>query len=592
MTYSDNPRKVYGKVEIVYSDASISKELEVTTSSNAQISHPNEVYWGYAVPSVKACTMDGNSKMNGQYQMITDICVLGWWSGVHCGADGVFANPPYLELSFVQRPIISWRVHGDTKLGQYPVEFRIDCKRNGTVVKSLTVKDNKKVEASVDLKVDDITEIRVTILKWSTPNACAKILQFYESLFEVYEGDTLQMFEVNEEFGSAEGNYNLSSDTLTVTLHNTDRKFDQGYLRSLVVLDRKVTPSLGVQNDTGDIEYTPLGTFYSDEWQVNQDSQWVKLSAVDKLLRFQEKTYIGFPLKSRASLYEIAEHVLVAGGLTPSNFVISETLKNIVVDEAYLPKTTVWDALQEIANAGLCKIYKDRNDRMIIRVEGDATVPSDVIIEPSNMFSYTSSVSLTEFANSIRVEYCEINIAEDLSDAAEIQLTLDGGEERTLEVDYSSEIAYVSAVSDNSSIKIRSFNTGVNACLITVYNASSQATSGTITISGNAIEVTTKSITKREQKSIDDYGIVEYSHPTSELVQSSARAEYIASVLLQKMKAGEGVITQNWRGNPSLKLGQTYKSIDRFDTEGNLLCEYNKITFDGSLNQETRGRKV
>ena len=39
--------------------------------------------------------------------------------------------------------------------------------------------------------------------------------------------------------------------------------------------------------------YTRLGTFYSEEWQVEQDSQWVKCTAVDRLMRLQSQTYMG-----------------------------------------------------------------------------------------------------------------------------------------------------------------------------------------------------------------------------------------------------------------------------------------------------------
>ena len=111
-------------------------------------------------------------------------------------------------------------------------------------------------------------------------------------------------------------------------------------------------------------------------------------------------------------------------------------------------------------------------------------------------------------------------------------------------------------------------------------------------MSGNAISVNTKAITKRDERSVEDYGVVEYTHPTSELVQSVEHAEYIATVLLKKMQAGAGVITQTWRGNPALELGHKYKSYDRFDSKSDLLCEYNKITYDGGLTQETRGRKI
>ena len=117
-------------------------------------------------------------------------------------------------------------------------------------------------KANLEPKIADITSIRMTIAKWSTPNACAKILQFYDKLYEEYHGDALQMFEVNEEMCSSDGNYNINSDTMTVTLHNTDRKFVKGYLRSLMLLGSKISPSIGIEKN-GEVVYRKLGTFFS-----------------------------------------------------------------------------------------------------------------------------------------------------------------------------------------------------------------------------------------------------------------------------------------------------------------------------------------
>ena len=44
MEYTDNPRKVYAKIRIVYSDSEISKELAVETSGNGAISFPVQTY--------------------------------------------------------------------------------------------------------------------------------------------------------------------------------------------------------------------------------------------------------------------------------------------------------------------------------------------------------------------------------------------------------------------------------------------------------------------------------------------------------------------------------------------------------------------
>ena len=163
MSYQDNPRKVYGKVEIVYSDADISKDITTTESGNSQISHPNEVYLGYTYPTVRACTMDGHSTMDGTFQMIDDSVICGWWSGVLSGADGTFTSPPYIELFFVQRPIISWKIKGDIKLGQYPVDFTVQYKHNGAIVRTDTVTANTSNEVELRPMIEDITSVRLTI---------------------------------------------------------------------------------------------------------------------------------------------------------------------------------------------------------------------------------------------------------------------------------------------------------------------------------------------------------------------------------------------------------------------------------------------
>ena len=590
MKYSDNPRKVYGKVEIVYADEELSRDVKVAVSANSEISHPAEVYKPPYKPTVKACTMDGNSTMDGTFQMMSDELVVGWWSGKLADSSGIFARKPYIELSFGMRPIVFWRVIGDEKLHQYPVDFTLQYKRNGTIVKTDMITGNTEVEVIVNPKIADITSVRMTISKWNTPNACAKILRFFERVYETYEGKDLLSFEVGEELCSSEGNYNINSDSMTVSIYNEDRKFDKGYLRTLMLLDRKLYPFIGIENG-GKIEFKPLGVFYSDEWDIPQDSQWVKCTATDRLMRLQIKTYVGFPLVENVSLYEIAEDILTKMGVNSTEYQITERLKDFVVEMALLPKTTGWDALQEIANAGLCKVFIDRENRIVIKCEDDAPVNSRIEINPGNMFSYKSNISLTDFSNSVSVDYCEISIKDDIIDVAESEIRLEPNETKMITIDYTSEVAYPSAASNNATVRIISFGSGVNSCTCELRNTTGTAQTTVITVSGNAIDINTRTVTVRDEESIFLYGIVEYSHPTSELVQSHEQAEYMATLLLNRMKAGEGSITAEWRGDPALEVGLAYDSIDRFGDKENLICEYNKFSYDGGLKQETRGRK-
>lgn len=590
MKYMDNPRKVYGKVEIVYADEELSRDVRTIVSGNSEISHPNEVYHLPSEPTVKACTMDGNSTMDGTFQMMGDELIVGWWSGKLSDSSGVFAEKPYIELTFGMRPIIYWRIIGDNKLNQYPVDFTLSYKKNGTIVHTDTITGNDKVEVVVQPTIEDITSVRLTISKWSQPNACAKILRCFERVYETYEGNSLLSFEVGEELCSSEGNYNINSDSMTVNIYNENRKFDKGYLRTLMLLDRKLFPYIGIEKD-GKIEYKSLGVFYSDEWDIPQDSQWVKCTATDRMMRLQIKTYVGFPLVENVSLYEIAEDVLTKTGLTAAEFLITDRLKDFVVDTALLPKTTGWDALQEIANAGLCKVFVDRENRIVIKCEDDAAERSPSEINPGNTFSYKSNITLTDFSNSVSVDYCEVSVKADVIEVAEPEIRLEPKETKTLTIDYTSEVAYPFAESSNPSVQIISFDSGVNSCICVLRNNASASQTALITVSGNAIDINTRTVTVRDEDSIMQYGIVEYKHPTSELVQSYDHAEYMANLLLNRMRAGKGSITTVWRGNPELEVGFDYDCVDRFGDVESLFCEYNKFSYDGGLKQETRGRK-
>lgn len=591
MPYSANPRKIYGKVEVIFSDTDISSIEEVTTSSASAISHPYEVYSANIVPTVKACTMDGNSTLDSTFQMMDEGCVLGWWSGELSNSNGEFAISPTLELSFSPRPILSWLIVGDVKLNQYPENFTIEYYQNGILVESQSIISNTQVQRKIYNEIEDITSLKITIQKWNKPNATVKLLKFFDKLAETYLENDLKEFEVNEEMFSEDANYNINSDTMTVTIYNREQKFSVGYLKNLLILDRKVKPYIGTDVN-GIITYTQLGTFYSDEWQVDEEGGWVKCIAVDKLMRLQSKIYIGYPLSYNSSLYDIIADILVKSGFTNDQFYISSDLTSVLIPMAFMPKQTVWDALQDVANAGLCKVFVDRSDRINIISENETHVESGIEVNTSNMFGYKSNISLTEFANRVSVEYCDVELTDDFVEAASTAIVVDGNSTMELTIDYNLDVTDATIEVSNPSLLFDYFSSGINACGVKIRNSSSSIEEGTITIKGFAIDITYKTVFVQDENSIRDYGAFDYKHPSSDLVQSSVRAIAIATTLMNKLKTGEGVITTIWRGNPSLELGKTYRTKNKHNQENVLICEYNKLSFDGGLKQETRGRKI
>lgn len=591
MRYDDNPRKVYGKVEIIFSDSDISSISSVVVTDNATISHPEEVYKEAMGPTVKACTMDGNATMGGGYQMMDDTCTIGWWGKDLSDEEGIFENYPTIEITFTERPIVSWIITGDTKLGEFPTNFLVQYLRGDIVIDYKEVLDNTLVQYRLVKTVLGVTGIRLAVYKWNKPNACVKLMRFFDTLIETYDESDLQAFELNEELCSEDASFNLNSDSMSVTIYNKEGKFTRGYLQSLLILDRKVKPYIGIESN-GTINYIPLGTFYSEEWKVSDDGRLVTCTAIDKLMRLQNITYIGLSIQFVITLYDIAVDIFTKVGIPPSKYEISTALENFIIGDAFMPKSSVWDALQQIAYNGLCNIYIDRNDKIIISSIDDVAPYSTVELVRDNTFSYISNISLTEFANKVLIEYAENDLGDVPVDALNTSIKLAASEELEIIIDYITEVTYATLTCDNPKINVASFVGGTNACKVKLINTTSIDQEGNITIKGPKLTINYKTISVQDDISVRNYGAFEYKHPTSIFIQDKYKATEVATKLLNRMKAGEGTFKTVWRGNPNLELGDRY-NFDRGPGEENdFICEYNKFSFDGGLKQETRGRKI
>lgn len=594
MSYSSNPRHVLGKVNIVYADSEISMDLSVETSGNGEISEPEQVYGSYLTPTIKACTMDGNATMGGGYQMNGHGLITGWWSDVHCDGNGVFQNPPWIKLNFIERPMIRWTLLGDNKLGQYPVDFDLSLYQGDNLVDTRPVRGNDKVGVQIHYAVPlvGITSIKMTILKWSAPNAKAKLLQYFDIVEEEYTGADLKEFEILEELcKDGDVGFGINSDTASFTLFNKNRKFDRGYLKSLVLLGRKVVPFIGVEKEDGTIEYTKFGTFYSDDWNVPQSDVWVKLKCVDKLDRLQRITYIGYPYTEMASLYDIAEDVLLKSGFKPDEFSIDEALKTDLVDRAYLQKGTSWDSLQSVCYAGLCNAFVDRND--ILTIQKERLSSKNMSVGAERIKSYEKHTRKTDFCNYVEVAYTEVELTSTQITAYEGYVSIDAGAQKTLTADYSGLVtdAFIS-FTPSVGIELLKFESGVNGGKFVLKNHNATAAVVTVTIKGMSMSTSTQTVVATDESSIEAWGKQEYIYESSDLIQSYDRAQEIAELILSRLTQGNGNVKITWRGDPALGLQDTFVTRDRYGSTDRCVNEYNRYKFDGGLEQDTRGRLI
>ena len=603
MGYENQVRRLYGKVKIIYQDADASYEIDIDTSGDSKISFPNQVYEGNILPTVKACTMDGHSTMNGEYQMMDESCIVGWWSDRLSDSNGEYKSGeyPFLEMNFITRPITTWTLIGDRKLDQYLVDFDIELyDENGSLKNTHSVRDNDEVKLQVkfDKAYENINRIKLIVKKINTPNAVVKLLQFFDVLEENYSGVELKEFEVLESLATdGEGiSYGITSNTLNVTIHNKDRKFDLGHLKDYLLLDRTVIPYIGIENENGEIEYQQLGVYYSDEWSVPQDGQWVKLKCLDRLMKFQKMTYIGYPFSENVSLKAIAEDILKSAGLSQNKYEIDEKLGQMIVPYAFLGKKSVWDALQDVCNAGLCRVYLTRENVVKISVENLDIENTGIEIKPDRIFTYEMQTRKTDFSNHIEVNYSDINasLTENTRQVVYSNaITIDPNSKRKMIVDYSQNVtsAYLTYLPIEN-INLISFKSSINGGEFELENTSSKPIVVSVEINGLAIAVNTQTVIIEDEESVGNYGVMSYKPASSELVQTYSRAVEIGNYFMQILNQGAGTLRIVWRGDPSLMLENKFTCVNRFGIPKEYINQYNRFTFNGGLKQETKAREV
>ncbi|HHX36387.1 MAG TPA: hypothetical protein GX717_00225, partial [Clostridiaceae bacterium] len=162
------------------------------------------------------------------------------------------------------------KVVGDSAREEYPVDFTVKLYGpDDTLLYTETVTGNNQVSWSKTLEpqVLDVAKQVLEITKWSLPGTCAKIIEFFTSIREVYETGDLVSVKLLEEREASQGSLpvgNISSNEITLALNNEDKKFDvdneQSPLKNLLKPNRRIQVQLG-----SEIE---------DSWTVFAEKTW------------------------------------------------------------------------------------------------------------------------------------------------------------------------------------------------------------------------------------------------------------------------------------------------------------------------------
>ena len=255
-------RRVLARVEIDYTDPFIDQSLTIEVNEKANVSYPQQTADSIDIPTHKYACLDGTWDLTtGEYHLAPSPGMLsqyqmGWWGAQFADQNGYFASPyPTLTVRHLSRPMRSLRVVGDTAREEWPVNFQIKLyDPDDTLLHTETVTDNDQVSWSKALEPEvlDVAKQELIITRWSSPGTCAKIVEFFTSIREVYGIGDLVSIRLLEEREASQGSLpvgNISANEVTIVLNNEDKKFDvdneQSPLKNLLKPNRRIQVWIG-----------------------------------------------------------------------------------------------------------------------------------------------------------------------------------------------------------------------------------------------------------------------------------------------------------------------------------------------------------
>ncbi|WP_352420726.1 hypothetical protein [Proteiniborus sp.] len=396
-------RQVYGKVQVDYTDPFLDQSIATEANELANISHPQQTTDGIQEPPVKVASLDGSWILDGSYGIVDNESHIGWWGSQLSGQDGSFVVPyPKLTVIFQSRPIHSLKVIGDKLRVEYPVDFNIKIYDDtNNLLHTEIIAGNTEImwEKEIDV-ITQAAKLELEIIKWSSANRQVKILEFFTSVQEIYEGKELIKVELLEERDTGSEGIpvgNIASNELTLILNNKSRKFDAGNTQSplynLLKPNRRIRAWLGIEKDDKSKEFVPLGTFWSGDWDAPKDGVTATVKARDRFKFLEETTYENNDIRVNLSLYDLAVDILVDAGLKSEEYWVDESLKDYIIPYVKMETQSHREALRKVANACLGQVYCDRDNIIKIESSKQAEELYDIQVSENANISYPNQIT-------------------------------------------------------------------------------------------------------------------------------------------------------------------------------------------------------
>jgi hypothetical protein len=342
------------------------------------------------------CTLEQNLwVLNGERKAIpvSDYGGSGYVGDILSNEVCVFAEKmPLITLNFSKvfdRFIPGITITWSPTYGEFADSFVIMAYNGDTLIAHKEVTGNRSVKTLVMMDIVDYDRITIMITKWCLPYHRARVEEIFVGMNKVYS--KTELFDYSHSQSVNPVSTSLPKTEIKFSIGNVDGEYnpynEQGMAKYLMAR-QEVKARYGMKLNDGSVEWIKGGTFYLSEWYAKQNGLTAEFTARD-LLEFMSATYEENHDLSSRTLYDLAELVLSAADLPLNDdgtvkWIIDDSLKSITTT-APLPKDTLANCLQVIANAAECVLYQDRTGTL--RIEPLKFDDTDYKIDLFNSYS-------------------------------------------------------------------------------------------------------------------------------------------------------------------------------------------------------------
>src|SRR3972149_597199 len=221
------------------------------------------------------------------------IYQAGWYTDVLSLADRTFTSNPWLKIQFPAVTSLNrLTVYFEPTMGQYAEEFYIEVydasESSWKTVASVAGNTSTSYALNLTPAISNITQIRLTVVKWSVALVRAKLMEFEGSYSVGFDGDSITRLRIRKVREFSTGTLpigNASANDCSLELDNTNNDFypknsSSPYYNYLGKENRRVHVWLGIVLAAGSIELLKQGVFYTKDWIASNLSPTVSIEAL------------------------------------------------------------------------------------------------------------------------------------------------------------------------------------------------------------------------------------------------------------------------------------------------------------------------